>query len=100
MITVLDRVWAASNGESEAEDSTRCMQAQAGYVRIGNSEKNRRILIIDDHQSIHADFRKVLASPDGTEQALALADAALFGSAEQPRGLAPFELASAYQGQE
>jgi two-component system, sensor histidine kinase and response regulator len=100
MITVSDQVGAASNRESEAEGSTRCRQAQARRVRKADSGENRRILIIDDNQSIHADFQKVLASPDATEKALALADADLFGKAEQPGELARFELTSAYQGPE
>ena len=41
---------------------------------------NRRILIIDDAPSIHADFRKILAPAIDDELALADAEEALFGT--------------------
>ncbi len=52
---------------------------------------NRRILLVDDHPPIHADFRKILSSPpDG-----------LVGNSNQPSvARATFELDSAFQGQE
>jgi two-component system, sensor histidine kinase and response regulator len=59
---------------------------------------NRRILLVDDTPSIHADFRKLLApdlqgfEPDANE-------IALFGQAAAP-AVDVFELDSAYQGQE
>jgi two-component system NtrC family sensor kinase len=59
---------------------------------------SRRILLIDDMPSIHADFRKVLA-PAGELPAYARAEAALFGT-ELPPAAPRFELDSAHQGQE
>lgn len=59
---------------------------------------NRRILLIDDLPSIHADFRKILTSealPCGMDDM----EAALFGSAT-PSNSADFTLDSAFQGRE
>ncbi len=67
----------------------------------------RRILIIDDNDAIHNDFRKTLAGPhrDSPGSKLASAKAALFGlegsSAPAASPARPiFELQSALQGQE
>lgn len=59
---------------------------------------NRRILIVDDNEAIHEDFRKVLASEAEGEAALALAEAALFGEVVPERS--GFELDSAHQGEQ
>ena len=62
--------------------------------------ENRRILLVDDMPTIHADFRKVLcpaAAPSSSD--LADMELALFGDSAIPVG-AGFELESAYQGQE
>jgi two-component system, cell cycle sensor histidine kinase and response regulator CckA len=59
---------------------------------------NRRILIVDDNTSIHADFRNIL-SPDHSDDAAANEmEAVLFGEAKPDE--VSFELDSAYQGQE
>lgn len=60
-------------------------------------EPNRRILLVDDSPSIHADFRKILCARP-REPGLAEAELALFGTtaAEAPS----YELDSAYQGTE
>lgn len=63
-----------------------------------NPAPNRRILLIDDLPSIHADFRKIL-SPAGDSSLLAAMEEGLFGAT----AVAPpvgFELDSAYQGDE
>jgi diguanylate cyclase (GGDEF)-like protein/PAS domain S-box-containing protein len=60
---------------------------------------NRRILVIDDTPSIHADFNKILGSDAATETGLASSEAALFGDTPEV-GQQAFELDSAYQGQE
>ncbi len=39
---------------------------------------NRRILLVDDYPAIHADFRKILAAPDGAGELDAM-EASLFG---------------------
>ncbi len=45
-----------------------------------------RVLIIDDNEAIHADFRKILATDDAPSKTLAGAKAALFGSAASRGG--------------
>ncbi len=64
----------------------------------------RRILIIDDNDAIHNDFRKTLTTPShaAVGSRLASAKAALFGAQGQAAAppLPVFELQSALQGQE
>ena len=63
---------------------------------------NNRILIVDDNEAIHKDFRKILAGGSEGSADYSDASAALFGepteapAAEFPR----YELDSAFQGQE
>ncbi|MFL1547182.1 putative bifunctional diguanylate cyclase/phosphodiesterase [Pseudomonas sp. O39] len=59
---------------------------------------NRRILIVDDTASIHADFRKILCADANGGQTLDSIEETLFGSAPAVRQT--FVLDSAYQGQE
>jgi signal transduction histidine kinase len=62
---------------------------------------NRRVLIVDDNRAIHDDFRKILGEPAEAAQTLAALEAALFGpAAERPARLPPFQIESAYQGEE
>ncbi|MEZ6037238.1 MAG: response regulator [Planctomycetota bacterium] len=62
---------------------------------------NRRVLVIDDNEAIHADFRKVLTPAATVSQGLLDAEAALFGDAPTPAPQrTPFELSTASQGQE
>ena len=61
--------------------------------------QNRRILLIDDNKAIHEDFRKILTRPK-TGNALAEAEAALFGDEEKQLDLPEFQIDSAFQGQE
>lgn len=60
---------------------------------------NRRILLIDDTPSIHEDFRKILMPTLEQNAALDEMESALFGEAAKPQA-PPFELDSAYGGQE
>jgi len=60
---------------------------------------NRRILLIDDTPAIHDDFRKILLPQTDESPDLDLMETALFGQAAKTVTL-PFELDSAYQGQE
>ena len=60
---------------------------------------NHRILIIDDNQSIHGDFRNILCPDNSAEAAVNEMEAELFGDQAAP-ALTTFELDSAYQGQE
>lgn len=64
----------------------------------GASAKNRRVLVVDDTESIHRTFRDVLV-PAGSSAGLDALDALLFGGqGGAPRGPS-FELTSAYQGE-
>jgi len=62
--------------------------------------KRPRILVIDNHESIHGLFRRILgiseagASPDRPEEAT------LFGDAGAPAAAKGFEMDSAYQGEQ
>ena len=60
-----------------------------------------RVIIIDDNEAIHTDFRKILEDEhDGREQLQAV-ERALFGEEVAPRSARPmFEIDSALQGQE
>ena len=66
-----------------------------------NHSIKRRILIIDDQESIHQDYRKII-TPLATEHAgLAQAEAELFGNVVPERELAElYEIDSAFQGED
>ncbi|MFZ3183391.1 MAG: ATP-binding protein [Pseudomonas sp.] len=66
---------------------------------MNSSLKNRRILLIDDTPSIHQDFRKILLPDTSAESDLDAVEAVLFDAKVKVRTV-PFELDSAYQGQE
>jgi len=57
---------------------------------------NRRILVIDDNQAIHDDFRKILGESDSEDAQLQAAEARIFGS---PAAML-FEIDTASQGEE
>lgn len=57
---------------------------------------NRRILVIDDNQAIHDDFRKILGESDSEDAALQAAEARIFGA---PAAML-FEIDTASQGEE
>ena len=64
------------------------------------NDKNRRILVIDDQEAIHADVRKILRARYAHAGDLDEAEATLFGDASVSAGTDGFEIDSAYQGQE
>jgi signal transduction histidine kinase len=65
------------------------------------SQKNHRILVIDDNDAIHTDFRKILLPADALSAELAAAGAALFGETERPAvARAAFTMDSAHSGEE
>jgi two-component system NtrC family sensor kinase len=64
-----------------------------------SADVNRRILIVDDNQAIHGDFRKILAGPGTAEAAMDELAAMLFSTAEAARP-SEFQLDSAFQGRE
>ena len=61
---------------------------------------NNRILVIDDNQAIHDDFRKILGRQRNATACLDDAEAVLFGNESTPTSESSFELDSAFQGQE
>jgi signal transduction histidine kinase/DNA-binding response OmpR family regulator len=65
-----------------------------------NLSKNRRVLIVDDNRAIHDDFRKILSPGKSTHSVLDLAETELFGNTTSQKERIPFEVDSAYQGQE
>jgi PAS domain S-box-containing protein len=63
--------------------------------------RNRRILIVDDSQAIHNDFKKILVRSNPIGNEFESAEAGLFGPSETPPAAEQdFELASAFQGEE
>jgi CheY-like chemotaxis protein len=61
---------------------------------------HRRILVVDDNESIHNDFRKILSQPSKSEDAFLAASAELFGEETVPKSSPGFELGFASQGEE
>jgi diguanylate cyclase (GGDEF)-like protein len=61
---------------------------------------NRRILIIDDNEDIHRDFRKVLGGGLDDAAALAMAELALLGESPPAHMNPDFDIDSALQGQD
>ncbi|MBN2588403.1 MAG: response regulator, partial [Sedimentisphaerales bacterium] len=66
----------------------------------GNYQNNQRILIIDDNESIHHDFRSILGSSSNRSACLSDAKAALFGETEETNVSITFDVDSAFQGKE
>jgi len=62
-------------------------------------EKNHRILIVDDNESIHDDFRKILHC-DEEEAEFDEEEAEIFGKAMHSRRRTRFEMDFAFQGEE
>lgn len=61
---------------------------------------NRRILVIDDSEAIHQDFRKILTPDSQSVTALAATEAALFGETADGGPQMSYHVDSALQGQE
>jgi CheY-like chemotaxis protein len=66
---------------------------------IDNSPR-RRILLIDDNQDIHQDYRKILNPARARDASLDVLEAALFGEVEAAPAASEFELDSALQGEQ
>jgi len=64
------------------------------------NSQNRRILVIDDNEAIHQDFRKILGANTDRKTSLADMAAELFGQTEPVTAAVNFEIDSAFQGQE
>jgi len=70
-------------------------------VESAIGEKNRRILIVDDNEEIHKDFRKILCTSDQGSAALDQAKEAVLGNQQiPPEHLQGYEIDSAFQGQQ
>ena len=65
-----------------------------------NEHLNRRILIIDDNQNIHSDFREVLMGKGNRAVDLAETASEIFGTALESSDPELFEIDSALQGRE
>jgi len=63
-------------------------------------QKNRRILVIDDNESIHKDFREIFEVGGSKTAALDEAKSAILGDATKASEPEGFEIDSAFQGQE
>ena len=63
------------------------------------TKASRRILVVDDNESIHDDFRKILAGPRPTGAA-GILEAKLFDEPDHRRRIADFEVDFAFQGQD
>lgn len=63
------------------------------------NDKNRRILIVDDNEAIHEDFRKILAPP-ANDSSVDDLEAALLGDDAVVRPPEPYRLDSAFQGRD
>ena len=61
--------------------------------------RNNRLLVIDDNQAIHADFRKILQPADPLAAGLESAGAALFDEAPRPAAATSFALDFALSGE-
>src|SRR5690349_1786556 len=59
-----------------------------------------RILLVDDNQAIHEDFRKILCPPESDAAAFAAAELDFFGEVTPDQKLPRYEIDSAYQGEE
>jgi two-component system cell cycle sensor histidine kinase/response regulator CckA len=61
---------------------------------------NRRILIVDDNESIHSDFHNILCPDDFDQTTVNEMESVLFEESAQPARPKGFELDSAFQGKE
>ncbi len=66
---------------------------------MNTNTSHRRILVVDDNEAIHKDFRKIFGTASKTGAALEAAEAVLFGEESSSNG-AGFEVDSAFQGKE
>jgi DNA-binding LytR/AlgR family response regulator len=70
-------------------------------LKLLSDESNRRVLIVDDNDAIHDDYRKILGPAPTTHAALEEAARAVFDDAEPTQTRrAAFELEHAAQGEE
>ena len=65
-----------------------------------NQFTNRRILVIDDNENIHEDFRVILESDNKKQVDVSKEEEAIFGSTHTSSKHPEFEIHSAFQGKE
>src|SRR5579871_4831842 len=65
-----------------------------------NNIGSRRILVVDDNEAIHEDFRKILNLGEEVSPSLAEARAALFGEVAPTARKCDYQIDSAFQGQQ
>ena len=65
-----------------------------------DNKKNRRILVIDDNEAIHKDFRTILEDSSAKTLDVSEEEAAIFGAQVEPSEQEIFEIDSAFQGKE
>lgn len=65
-----------------------------------NDKRNRRILVIDDNEAIHEDFRIILSDEKVDTSNLERVEAAIFGRKTNNIEQCDFQIDSAFQGQE
>lgn len=63
-------------------------------------DKNYRILVIDDCESIHQDFRKILMQEEESLQVVDEVNKRLLGKTQTKKKLPPFQIDSALQGED
>ena len=65
------------------------------------TERNRRILVIDDNESIHKDFKAILCGGDLDTSSIDKVEATIFGGKKpKTQTTTSFDVSSAYQGKE
>ncbi len=69
-------------------------------MSTSDTQKNNRILIVDDNPAIHEDIRKILGGHGERNEALDSSKALLFGEALPESNSIQFEIDSALQGKE
>ena len=62
--------------------------------------RSRRILVIDDNESIHEDFRKIIGDSERADSSLRGLAAAFFGAETKTKELTAYKIDSVLQGQE
>jgi diguanylate cyclase (GGDEF)-like protein len=67
---------------------------------LGKTEKNPRILVVDDNVAIHDDFKKVLSFDNQIDTDLKKIEASLFGEKKQNTGQTQYDVDYASQGQD
>lgn len=70
-------------------------------THVANYHRNRRILVVDDHPSIHRDFEKILGKSHSKSEDLHALTSALFDLGNQQDEVnESYEIRSAFQGEE